>query len=212
VLTETFNRIAYNLEIIYQELNNINYGFKKTFTSNSDKPLLPPLPDTNKLITELEQAVADFGKVPLSLKLFYKIVGECNFAWDYESLPNLLWEGADAIQIACLDDLVDYVIGDEWREYISDALEYNEDEIPALELAADYLHKDNISGGLAYSLQITKNDSIDSLFLNEPHRTTFINYLRICIENCGFPGDSDFRQSDSYKEFYLKVKPQLKSI
>ncbi|UOE47258.1 hypothetical protein MTO98_22905 [Mucilaginibacter sp. SMC90] len=212
VLTETFKRVTFNLNVIYQELNNINYVFKTVFTSNSDKPLVLPLPNTDNLISELEDSVADFGKIPLSLKLFYQIVGTCNFAWDYENQPNLLWEGADPIQIASLDDLVDYVTTDEWKEYISDSLEYDEDEIPALELAADYLHKDNISGGPAYSLEITKDETIDGLFLNECNETTFINYLRICIENCGFPGNSDFRQSESYKNFCLKVKPKLKSI
>lgn len=209
-LTETFNRVAFNLQIIYKELRNINYVFKKEFIYNSDRPLVLPLPNNDELIADLENAVADLGKIPLSLKLFYKIVGTCNFAWDYNSQPNLLWEGSDPIQIDSLDDIVKYVTTDDWKEYISDLLE--SDEMPALELAADYLHKDNISGGPAYSLQITENDSLDSLFLNEPNETTFIDYLRICMESCGFPGDSDFRQHHSYKNFYAKVKPQLKAI
>lgn len=212
VLTETFNRVAFNLQVIYRELSSINYIFKSNFTSNSDRSLVAPLLNSDRLIEDLENAVADFGKIPLSLKLFYKIVGSCNFTWDYESQPILLWEGADAIQIDSLDDLVAYVTTDDWKEYITESLEYDEDEIPSLELAPDYLHKDNISGGPSYSLQITQNESIDSLFLNEPNETTFIDYLRICMENCGFPGDSDFRQHQSYKDFYIKVKPQLKAI
>ena len=174
VLTETFNRIAFNLQIIYQELNHINYVFKTEFDSNSDKPLLSPLLNTDKLIAELDEAVSDFGKVPLSLKLFYKIVGTCNFAWDYETQSELLWDGADPIQISSLDDLVAYVSTDDWKEYMEETLEYDGDEIPALELAADYLHKDNISGGPAYSLQITENESIDGLFLNEPDRKSVV--------------------------------------
>ena len=212
VLTETFKRIAFNLPIIYKELNNIGYVFKTTFACNSDKTLVFPLPDTDQLIEKLEDAAAEFGKIPLSLKLFYKIAGTYNLAWDYESQPHLLWEEADPLQITSLDDLVDYVNSDDWKEYLRDSLEYDENEIPALELSADYLHKDNVSGGLPYSLQITQKDSVDALFLNEPNETTFINYLRICTENCGFSGDSAFRQSNSYKEFYLKVKPQLKAI
>lgn len=212
VLTETFNRVAFNLRIIYQELNNINYTFKTDFDSNSDKPLLSPLPNTDKLIAELDKAVNDFGKVPLSLKLFYKIVGACNFAWDYETESELLWEGADPIQISSLDDLVTYVATDDWKDYLKETLEDDEDEIPALELAADYLHKDNISGGLAYSVQITEKESVDGLFLNEPNQTTFIGYLRLCMESCGFPGDSNFRQLPGYKNFYAKVKSQLKPI
>ncbi|WP_183557760.1 hypothetical protein [Mucilaginibacter sp. SP1R1] len=211
VLTETFTRVAFNLGIIYQELININYVFKTVFDSNSDRPLLPPLPNAEELIAELEKMVADFGKIPLSLKLFYKIVGACNFVWDYETKPNLLWDTADPIQIESLDDLVAYVSTADWKEYIKDCLEY-EDEVPALELAADYLHKDNISGGPPYSIEITKEDSIDALFLNAPNNTTFIGYLRICMENCGFPGASNFKQQQSFRDFYIKTKPQLKSI
>jgi hypothetical protein len=212
VLTETFNRVAFNLQIIYHELININYVFKTEFDFNSDKPLPDPLPNTDELIKKLDEAVNDFGKVPLSLKLFYKIVGTCNFAWDYETQPCLLWDCADPIQISSVDDLVAEVSTDDWKEYLNEILEYDADEIPALELAADYLHKDNISGGPPYSIQITEKESIDALFLNEPNQTTFIDYLRICMENCGFPGEANFRQHQSYRDFFAKVKPQLKRI
>lgn len=212
VLTETFNRVAFNLRTIYNELNDINYVFKTKFDSNSDKPLLDPLPNTDELITKLNKAVSDFGKVPLSLKLFYKIVGTCNFAWDYETQPCLLWNCADPIQISSLDDLVAEVSVDNWKEYLNENLEYAPNKMPVLELAADYLHKDNISGGLPYSIQITEKESIDGLFLNEPNQTTFIDYLRICMENCGFPGSANFRQHQSYRNFFEKVKPQLKPI
>ncbi|WP_426667723.1 hypothetical protein ACPPVU_17000 [Mucilaginibacter sp. McL0603] len=212
LLTETFNRVAFNLQIILSELNNINYAFKTEFRFNFERPLLRPLPDTDELLVKLDNATNDIGRIPLSLKLFYKIVGSCNFAWDYENRPDMFWKCADPIQINSLDDIVDYVSDDGWKEYLNEILEDDHSQLPYLELAADYLHKDNISGGLPYSIQLTKQPSIDSLFLNEPNGTTFINYLRICMENCGFSRITKAEYENDYLEFFTKMKPQLKKI
>jgi hypothetical protein len=212
VLTETFNRVAFNLEIIFSELRNINYAFKTEFSSNSERPLLRPLHDTDDLLVKLNSATGDFGQIPLSLKLFYKIVGSCNFAWDYDDRPEMFWKYADPIQINSLDDIVDYVSDSDWKEYLNEILEEDSSQPPYLELAADYLHKDNISGGPPYSIQLMKIPSVDSLFLNEANETTFINYLRICMENCGFSRLTNKEHDNDYKEFFAKVKPQLKNI
>lgn len=209
VLTETFMRVAANLNIIYAELKNINYVFYSG-SQNFEKPLLGPLKDTEQLLVKLDESVKDFGHVPYSLKLFYKIVGSCNFAWDYESEPRLLWRCADPIQIYSLDDLVSEVSGEDWRAYMDEMME--DDETPFLDLAADYLHKDNISGGPAYAIQMTEEPSVDSLFLNESNETTFIDYLRICMENCGFSKITDPQHKNDYQGFFEKVKPQLKRI
>jgi len=212
VLTETFNRIDFNLKIIFSELKNIDYAFKTEFRFNFEKPLLAPFPDTDELLVKLDAAVSDFGHIPLSLKLFYKIVGSCNFALDYDNQPEMFWECADPIQINSLDDIVNYVSHEDWTEYLSEILEDDNSQLPYLELAPDYLHKDNISGGLPYSIQLTKQPSIDGLFLNEPNETTFIDYLRICMENCGFSRITNPEHENDYKEFFAKVKPQLKRI
>lgn len=103
VLTETMERTAYNLAVIYDELQRMNYNFRQKIKYSFEAPLKKPLVNTDELLTKLEDAVKPFGAVPLSLKLFYKIVGSCNFAWDYETDANILWEGADPIQIAPLD-------------------------------------------------------------------------------------------------------------
>lgn len=212
VLTETFKRIVDNLNIIFEELNVIEYAFKTEFQFNFEKPLLRPLPNTDELLAQLDKLVEGFGQVPYSLKMFYKIVGACNFGWDYEKVPKKYWECADPIQICSLDDLVSEVSDDDWKDYLIETLEEDPSQFPCLELAADYLHKDNISGGLPYSIQITKEISVDGLFLNEPNETTFINYLRICMENCGFARITKPEYKNEYKEFFEKVKPRLKMI
>ena len=210
VLAETFRRVAYNLDIIYSELQNVNYLFFKESQYNFQRPLVKPLPDTEELLVRLEKAVSPFGFVPLSLKMFYRIAGACNFGWDYDTNEEYIWQFADPIQIASLDDLVSEVTA---KDFLSDLQEYYEaDGFVSLPLSADYLHKDNTSGEPAYSLKITNRQSVDAEFLNEEHNTTFINYLRICFDNCGFSRITNSGNNNDYQAFFDKVKPQLKPI
>ncbi len=210
VLTVTFQRAAFNLDIIYSELKNIDYFFKKKFEYNFQRPIVKPLADTEKLLVKLDNAVRPFGFVPLSLKMFYRIVGACNFVWDYEANENYIWQFADPIQIISLDGVVSEVTD---TDFLSDLEEfYEEDGFISLQLSADYFHKDNTSGGPAYSLKVTDKPSVDSEFLNEEHNTTFINYLRICFDNCGFSRITNPENDNNYREFFDKVKPQLKPI
>lgn len=210
VMTETFQRVAYNLDIIYSELKIIDYLFKTEFDYNFQRPIAKPSADTEQLLRKLESVVRRFGFVPLSLKMFYKIVGACNFGWDYNTNEEYIWQYADPIQIFSLDDVVSELTDE---DFLSDLQEYyEEDGFVSLQLSADYFHKDNTSGGPAYSLKITDRQSVDAEFLNEEHNTTFINYLRICFDNCGFSRITNPENANDYKTFFDKVKPQLKSI
>jgi hypothetical protein len=184
VMQETMKRAAYNLEVIHEALADTGYNFKHKPLYSFEKPLLKPLSNAGSLIAALEKAVSPF-QVPLSLKLFHTIVGSCNFAWDYDTDADIPWEGADPIQIVPLEDLLEQVTDEYWVEEMA---EYRQEHGTAyLELSADYYHKDNISGGPAYAIELTPEPSIDARLLNEEHETTFINYLRIAIfENCGF--------------------------
>jgi len=209
VLTETFQRVAHNLAIVYTELKNINYLFPTKFDYNSLRPLTKPLPNTEELLAKLSETVQPYGYVPLSLKMFYSIVGACNFGWDYNTNEEYIWQYADPIQINSLDDLVSEVTDEglnEWQDY------YEEDGFISLQLSADYFLKDNTSGGPAYALQITDKQSVDAPFLNEEHNTTFINYLRICFDNCGFSRIKNPENRNDYQGFFDRVKPQLKPI
>ncbi|WP_433834410.1 hypothetical protein [Flavobacterium anhuiense] len=210
VLTETFERVAYNLDIIHKELVSIDYLFKTDFQFNFERPLLKPLHNRDLLLQKLEESVKPFGFVPLSLKMFYQIVGSCNFAWDYNVNEDFIWEYADPIQIISLDELVsmatDEYAFETFQEY------YEEDGFISLELSADYYHKDNVSGGQAYAIKINSKPSIDGAFLYEEHNTTFIDYLRICFESCGFSRITNPENNNDYQSFFDKVKPQLKEI
>lgn len=210
VMTETMRRTARNLAVIYDELTKVGYNFTRTAEYSFQKPLVSPFTDTTTLLTQLDEAVAPFGYVPLSLKLFYKFVGGCNFAWNTDDDDAIPWPYADPIQISPLDDLVTHVTAGDWEEEMADLSEYR--EVPSLELSADYYHKDNVSGGPAYALALSQSPSFDGRFLNEEHETTFINYLRIVFMNGGFGRIEDAQQLASFRQFYDRVKPKLTMI
>jgi hypothetical protein len=201
VLTETMNRVAYNLDVIYVALVDEKYCFKKNPRQDFEFPLLKPRWGTQLRIRRLERAVRTFGYIPLSLKIFYKIVGSCNFAWDYDANDKIPWEGADPIQISPITDL------------LAEAKQIELDDEPiGLPASADYYHKDNISGGPPYSVELTAKPQVDSLFLYEEHETTFVNYLRITMENCGFSRAHEVIELPGFITYCKKVKPYLKPI
>lgn len=212
VLTETFRRVSYNLDVIYRELVNINYLFKKDYKYNFERPLHKPLPDTESLLSVLKESVSDYGFIPLSLEYFYKIVGGVNFIWDYETSEDFLWEMSDPIQIASLDSAVSEVTDKFWKDDMDQYVNDPDFGCAFITLSPDDLLKDGVSGGQAYAIQITKQPSVDSAFMNESNNTTFINYLRICFDNCGFPGITRSDYSNDYKDFFNAVKPKLLKI
>lgn len=200
VLTETMVLVAYNLNIIYHSLIDEKYCFKENPRYDFEYPLLKPHGEVQDSILRLDGTVQGIGYVPLSLKVFYTIVGSCNLAWDYNANEEIPWEGADPIQIIPIADV------------LSEASQIELDDEPAgLQVSADYYHKDNISGGPPYSVELTETPQVDSRFLNEEHETTFINYLRIVMDNCGF--SRAYAVNDPrFVNYCKKVKPLLKPI
>lgn len=203
VLMETMNRVAYNLSIIHTALQQINYCFNQKPRHDFQYPILKPNWRTNIRIRKLEKAILPLGYMPLSVKMFFSVVGSCNFGWDYESDPQIPWEGADPIQISSVRDLLS-----EAKDLEPD----EEGEFVGLPLSADYYHKDNISGGPPYCIELTAKPQIDSRFFNEEHDTSFINYLRITMENCGFSRAYAVADLPDFIDYCKKVKPLLKPI
>jgi hypothetical protein len=201
VLNETMTRVAYNLDVIHSALVSEKYCFKKIPRYDFEFPLLKPRWGTKFRINRLERKVRRFGHVPLSLKMFYTKAGSCNFAWDYDSNDKIPWEGADPIQISPITYL------------LAEAKQIEMDDEPmGLPVSAVYYHKDNISGGPPYSVELTAKPQVDSLFLNEEHETTFVNYLRIAMENCGFSRAYEVSNRSGFINYLKKVKPILKPI
>jgi hypothetical protein len=201
VLTETMRRVSYNLDLIYRALVDEKYCFKRSPRYDFEYPLLRPKSGVQDSILKLDGTVEGIGYVPLSLKFFYTIVGSCNFAWDYDSKEEIPWEGADPIQINPIDDV------------LSEAgqIEFD-DQQPGLQISADYYHKDNISGGPPYSVELTETPQVDSRLLDEEHGTTFIGYLRMAMENCGFTRAYAVSDLPDFLNFCNRVKPLIKPI
>lgn len=194
ILTETFKRVAFNLAIIYNELKASNYQFVSNIKYDWQRPLLPPDPNTDQLISVLKSKTKNGGHIPLSLEYFYRIVGSCNFCWDWETKPDIPWEGVDPIDIPPLKDILKMVDDD-----------YDNEDIL---ITGDYLQKDNVSGS-SYNIELTSIASVDSLFLGWD--IPFIEYLRLTLENCGF-SRADECNYDSLNSFCNSVRPQLKKI
>ena len=179
VLTETFQRVAYNLEVIYEELINFNYRFKTKFNYNFERPLIKPLQIQRNYYISLMYQLSHLDLFLYRSKCFIELLALVILLGIIKQMKILC--GAVQIQfkfqalMALSRRLLKQITWKHWQNI------YNEDGFVSLALAADYFHKDNISGGPAYALQLTSKPSIDSQFLNEEHETTFINYLRICF-------------------------------
>lgn len=204
ILDETFRRVRYNLDVIYTELQAIGYIFE------TDEPLHEAYAGTTNILSKINHTITSFGKLPLSLRYFYKYTGGVNFVGNYDDEIPILWEMSDVIQIISLPELLEIVDTADWQEEMDEI--YEDEQIAYLELSADVYHKDNISGGRAYAIRIQKESLVDTSFLFEMHDTSFVNYLRICFEYAGFPGVENFGSNASFNDYLLKVKPLLKTI
>lgn len=191
ILIETFRRVWLNLNEIHKELLAINYQFVPNPAFDWQKPLTQPPASTKQLIKKLQSKVSHIGHVPLSLQYFYRQIGSCNFGWDYETAPEIPWEGSDPIDIPPVNELIEMI--DE---------EFEEGEIF---ICGDSLHKDNISGS-SYTLELTERPAVDSLL--HGHDISFIAYLRRTFNNCGFTlaDECNYSELNAFRE---KVRPRL---
>jgi hypothetical protein len=127
--------------------------------------------------------------LPVSLRAFWEIVGGINFVWDYESgnAPNLGVDlPMDEMDPLCVDapEVVTHVF-EEWEEQRAGVDPELADPLN-LDLAPDYLHKANISGGGPYGIELPFLGA-DPIFANEAHELPFVDYLRLCFRWAGFP-------------------------
>lgn len=183
VLSETFERVAFNLDLIVEALKEMDYKFKL-----APEEIYKPGGGTDQLLEQLKSEVSQFGHLPLSVYYFYKHVGGANLVWDVDQYPEIPWKLADPLEIDSLDVLAGTVKQEWWKNYIEENLKDPQVGMAFVEVAADRFHKDNIEGGPPYAIQITKEPAIDSPFLFSHYNTSFINYLRNCFDKCGFPG------------------------
>jgi hypothetical protein len=135
---------------------------------------VPPGPQARKHLARLEKMV---GMLPLSLRVFYEVVG----AVDWMGRHPILTPERSSI---CADPLVVFPLEDALEE----CQQRMEDEGEAfITIAPDDLHKADTSGGEPYEIAVP-DLCADAELLNERHQLFFIDYLRLCFRFGGFPG------------------------
>jgi hypothetical protein len=184
VATETMRRVRHNCDLIISRLRALGHVFgtypdgSSYYLQGARAPRVPPSEADLADIAELEMRV---GPLTLSLVAFWQEVGTVDLVGMHPSWP----EGLDPLVVyppeAAISDL------DDWEMRIEEGEEDCAGRFEA-GLAPDDLHKDNVSGGLPYSVALP-DSSADFMLLYEPNKLLFVQYLRMAILRWGgFPG------------------------
>ena len=205
VARSTMQRVRTNVEIVTVRLRAIGYPFDSFLP-----PWSPPASTVEDDIRRIEEAAG--GVVPGSLRAFWTIVGEVQWkhAEDQE-IADPSWERdlklAEADPLYVLSAANAYSSVDEWQERLE---EHHAEVVGPLELdlAPDYLHKANISGGAPYAITMP-NDTADAIFENEEHELPFVDYLRLCFEWGGFPRLQHATLSEESRRFLDGLRRDL---
>lgn len=171
VAAETMRRVRRNCEKIVSRLQKMGYVFG-TFPDGTRRSYrVPPLtPPSARMQADIEELTTEAGPLPLSLTAFWQEVGAVDFVGMHRSWPNGL----------------DPLVVDPPEGPLSDL--YDEGEGIFVALAPDDFHKDNVSGGDPYGLELP-NLAADFLFMYERHELLFVPYLRLALLRWGgFPG------------------------
>ena len=177
VAQETMRRVGRNCSRLVSRLTALGYRFgiypDGSHGYYSMGPLVAPDRDLHSDLSTLEAAV---GPVPLSLVAFWKEVGSVDLVGMHPGWPtglDPLVVDPPAAGVSELDEMADML----------DTLGHFE-----ASLAPDHLHKDNISGGAPYAVELPCK-AADFVLANESHAMLFVPYLRMAILRYGgFPG------------------------
>lgn len=177
VALETMRRVQRNCALIVTRLKSLQYRFgvypdgSKGYYSMG--ALVPPDAEMLADRAALEEAI---GPLPLSLTAFWEAVGSVDLVGMHAGWPR----GLDPLVVeppaAGLSELDD-------MDEMMDSMGHFE-----ASLAPDDLHKDNVSGGSPYAVELP-NPAADFVLANESHEMLFVPYLRMAILRYGgFPG------------------------
>jgi hypothetical protein len=151
-----------------------------------EQALPGPAPDVEERFGRLEQITG--SAVPPALAAYWRIVGTIDLvpreAWDAPFPPGVPEHLTVADPLEILDLTTAWFSVEEWQQ---EAAALHPEIAGPLELtiAADYLHKANISGGAPYSVWLP-HAGADPLVRHEEHYLTFTDYLRRAFAGKGF--------------------------
>jgi hypothetical protein len=202
VALETMRRVRHNVEVVTPRLEEVGYEFGYEWLEEERpdvteewvawQPARDALPSAD-IAEQIQRFEELAGPLPLSIRAFYREVGEVNFFGRQRSWERLFERekphghppsNLDPLAVRGLheDTCEDYV---SWQEAMQE--QGGEADPYPLLIAVDYELKYDVSGSGAYEMEVP-NASADALLLGEWHQTTFVNYLRICLHYGGLPG------------------------
>lgn len=172
-LQARIDRVHRGIQGVVRNLHALGYQFSRP------RDVLPgPEPGTDAAVKFLEQAV---GPLPRAITLFWSRVGSVDLGghhptWSGCNFPDPLIVYPPSVAIA------------ELEEHASDREERDRCGLSyCIPIAPDALHKADVSGGKWYNISVPS--VVDDPPLNdEPHATTFLDYLDIALGQGGFPG------------------------
>jgi hypothetical protein len=153
---------------------------------STEQALPGPAADVEDRLRQLEQVTG--AAVPPALAAYWRIVGTIDLVprgtWDAPFPPGVPEQLTIADPLEILDLSTAWYSVEDWQE---ESAELHPEIAGPLELtiAADYLHKANISGGAPYSIRLP-HAGADPLVREEVHGLTFTDYLRRAFAGKGF--------------------------
>jgi hypothetical protein len=196
VAEETMRRVGRNADRISERLQAAGW---KALTG---RLRTLPSPDDVGLFQRIEAIVG--SPVPPSLCAFWTIVGGIDWVWNYD-LEDAIPDLGVAIPMADKDPL--YIDPPSAASHVFDDWEEQRDQPDpdlvdpfALDLAPDFYHKANISGGPPYGIELPFFGA-DPLFANEAHEVSFVDYLRLSFRWAGFPGLEALGEREDVRRF-----------
>jgi hypothetical protein len=199
VAEAAMRRVALNADLLTERLQTI--GWRSLYQGLRT----PPLPGDQSVLTRIEEISE--APLPPTLLAFWRVVGGINWVWDYNApvaQPDLGFdlppEEHDAL---CID--APGVVSHQFKEWVGEKEMYDPDLVHPfrVELAPDYLHKANISGGAPYCIEVPFSGA-DPLLADEGHLLPFLDYLRLAFRWAGFPGLERHAQRRDVQEFVAR--------
>ncbi len=203
VAKETMSRVAQNADLLAERLEDL--GWESYYTEM--RP--PPEEGDQKLMSRIEGYAG--ARLPLSLRIFWEIVGGINFVWDHEigPAPNIGVDlKMDEMDPLCLwsVSLLDHHFAD-WEGFQVD-VDPELWEPLSLYLSPDYIHKINASGGAPYTVHLPFF-GVDPILEYEGHDFPLVDYLRFAFRWGGFPMLEQHADRGDVQEFVKRMTEEL---
>ncbi|MEM9955581.1 MAG: hypothetical protein AAF846_28525 [Chloroflexota bacterium] len=181
VAHELMYRVRFNIDNLHKKLIKLNYKF-----AESEYIYIEPPADTATVyIPHLEKV---FGRMPLSFRLFYELIGIVCFVGDHPLLATYNNQKRNDIYSDPLFWMPTEFIYDQVLTYaVSDGQSYDY----AIAFCPDYYHKAGVSGGDSISIRLQGN-LIDGQVIGLPQPVYFVDYLRNIFFWGGFMGFENY--------------------